>query len=195
MHIMSAYGDFKDKELIISLKDGSKQAFAEIFNKYNSLLYSHVYKKIRDREEAKDIVQEVFTALWLKRDRINEASSLGGYLMMAVKHKVLDLVGHKDVESRYFNSLAAFALSNEGATDYRVREKQLQDIISREIAALPPKMQKIFLMSRIDQLSHKEIAQQLNISEETVNTQIKRALKALKVRLGLVLYLAMFFKL
>jgi RNA polymerase sigma-70 factor (family 1) len=192
---MSAYGDFKDKELIISLKHGSKHAFAEIFNKYDSLLYTHVYKKIRDREEARDIVQEVFTTLWLKRDRISEDSNLGGYLMMAVKHKVLDLVGHKDVESRYFNSLASFALYNEGATDHRVREKQLQDIISREIAALPSKMQEIFLMSRVDQLSHKEIAQQLHISEETVNTQIKRALKALRVRLGLVLYIAMFFKL
>lgn len=192
---MSAYSKLNDTELIALLKEGNKQAFAAIFDKYNSLLFAHVYKKLRDREEAKDIVQEVFAALWLKRDQLNPQSSLGGYLMLAVKHKTLDLIGHKSIESTYFDSLAGFASHTEGATDHRVREKQLQDIISREIAALPPKMQAIFLMSRVDQLSHKEIAQELKVSEETVSTQIKRALKVLRVRLGLVLYLAMFFKL
>lgn len=191
---MSVYGKLKDTELIALLKEGNRQAFAAIFDKYNSLLYAHVYKKLHDREEAKDIVQEVFAALWVKRDQVNPQASLGGYLMLAVKHKTLDLIGHKNIESRYFDSLAAFAKNAEGTTDYRLREKQLQDIIAREIAALPPKMQAIFLMSRVDQLSHKEIALQLSISEETVTTQIKRALKILRARLGLVLYLAMFLK-
>lgn len=191
---MSAYSKFNDTELIALLKGGNREAFAVIFDKYNSLLFAHVYKKLRDREEAKDIVQEVFTALWAKRDQLNPQASLGGYLMLAVKHKTLDLIGHKSVESRYFDSLAAFASHAAGATDHRLRERQLQDLINREIAALPPKMQAIFLMSRTEQLSHKEIAQQLNISEETVTTQIKRALKVLRVKLGLVLYLVMFFK-
>jgi len=192
---MTDYGHLIDSELITLLKKGNKRAFAAIFNKYNSLLLAHVYKKTRDREEAKDIVQEVFTMLWVKRDQIKPKSNLGGYLMLAVKHKVLDLMGHKNVKSRYFDSLATFAMKAENATDHRIREKQLQDMIAKEIAALPPKMQEVFLMSRENQLSHKEIARQLNISEETVNTQIKRALKALRLKLGLVLYLTMFIKL
>lgn len=192
---MPAYSKLNDVELIALLKEGNRQAFAVIFDKYNSLLFAHVYKKIRNIEEAKDIVQEVFAALWVKRDQVNPQASLGGYLMLAVKHKTLDLIGHKSIESRYFHSLAAFAGHAQGATDHRVREKQLQDIITREIAALPPKMQAIFLMSRVDQLSHKEIARQLDVSEETVTTQIKRALKVLRARLRRVLYLALFLKL
>jgi len=192
--MMAAYGTYTDQELLVLLKTGDRTAFAEIFNKYRSLLFSHVYKKIRDREEAKDIVQEVFTGLWTKRAEINQQSNLGGYLMMAVKHKVLDLVGHKEVESRYFESLSTFSINYEGKTDHSIREKQLQSIIDREIEALPQKMREVFLMSRVEQLSHKEIAQKLNLSEETVNTHIKRALKTLKIRLGLILYLVMLIK-
>ncbi|PTT03192.1 hypothetical protein DBR11_02935 [Pedobacter sp. HMWF019] len=112
-----------------------------------------------------------------------------------VQHLAQDLVGHKDVQSRYFVSLSRFAQDWEGTTDYPIREKQLQFVIDREIAGLPEKMREVFLMSRVSNLSHKEIAAQLGISEQTVSTQIKRALKILRSRLGLMLYLVLWFKL
>lgn len=192
---MTSYSTLNDIELTGLLKQGDTTAFAQIFAKYKGLLFSHVYKKIRDREEARDIVQDVFTGLWTKRGQINPETNLGGYLMMAVRHKVLDLVGHKDVQSRYFVSLSHFAQEQEGATDHPIREKQLQSVIDREIAGLPEKMREVFLMSRISNLSHKEIAAQLGISEQTVSTQIKRALKLLRRRLGLMLYLVLWFNL
>jgi RNA polymerase sigma-70 factor (family 1) len=192
---MTSYSTLSDSELTGLLKQGDTTAFAQIFAKYKGLLFSHVYKKIRDREEARDIVQDVFAGLWTKREQINPETNLGGYLMMAVRHKVLDLVGHKDVQSRYFISLSHFAQEWEGATDYPIREKQLQFVIDKEIAGLPEKMREVFLMSRVSNLSHKEIAAQLGISEQTVSTQIKRALKLLRSRLGLMLYLLMWFKL
>ncbi len=191
---MMSYQKLSDVELIALLKEGDKGAFAAIFDQYKSLLFSHVYKKIRDREEAKDIVQEVFASLWAKRAQINDQSNLGGYLMLAVRHKVLDLVGHKHVEERYFSSLSDFATAQNNNADHRVRENQLRLLIEKEIEALPSKMREIFLMSRVGQLSHKEIAGQLNISEQTVTTQIKRALRVLRVKLGLMLYLAMLIK-
>ncbi|WP_233260621.1 sigma-70 family RNA polymerase sigma factor [Pedobacter sp. HMWF019] len=91
--------------------------------------------------------------------------------------------------------MSRFAQDWEGTTDYPIREKQLQFVIDREIAGLPEKMREVFLMSRVSNLSHKEIAAQLGISEQTVSTQIKRALKILRSRLGLMLYLVLWFKL
>ncbi|HEY0272531.1 MAG TPA: sigma-70 family RNA polymerase sigma factor, partial [Chitinophaga sp.] len=78
--------------------------------------------------------------------------------------------------------------------DYRVREKQFMEMIEREIAALPPKMRVVFEMSRKSDYSHREIAAHLDIAEETVKKQIKNALKILRNRLGLALFIFLLIK-
>ncbi|MNY42390.1 RNA polymerase sigma factor [compost metagenome] len=75
-----------------------------------------------------------------------------------------------------------------------MREKQLKEIIEEEISALPARMQEIFRMSRFEQMSHKEIAEKLALSEQTVKDQVKKALRILRIKLGLIAYLTLFFK-
>ena len=101
------------------------------------------------------------------------------------------ILGEAIFYSKYINSFKAFHETGTCITDYAIREKQLASIIEREIDALPPRMREIFILSRRANLSHKQIAQQLDLSELTVKTQVKHALKILRTRLGLVVFIAM----
>lgn len=182
---MGAYSKISDVELTTLLSSGDRLAYTEIFNRYNGLLYLHAFKKFRNREEAKDIVQEVFAMIWTKREEMTPKSNLSGYLYTCMHHKILDWFGHQKIEARYVQHLQVLMEENKGTTDNLVRERQLFEIVQREIAALPPKMRQVFEMSRYQHLSHKEIAATLNISEETVKSHVKNALKILRVKLGL----------
>jgi RNA polymerase sigma-70 factor (family 1) len=190
---MVTYSTCTDDELSLLLKDGDQQAYAIIYDRYKFLLYAHAFKKLQDREEARDVVQEVFVKLWNKRAQIDPRSNLAGYLYTTLRNTILNLFAHKEVQTRYTNSMAVYFTQEYAPTDHKIRTCQLAELIDREIAALPAKMHQVFVLSRKANLNRKEISQQLGISEATVDRQIANALKLLRARLTLVAYLLVFF--
>lgn len=191
---MTTYTSFTDQELMTLLKEGNHVAFKEIFDRYNSLLYIHAFKKLRNREEAKDAVQDILSVLWYKHESLDVASNLGGYLYTALRNKIFDLVAHQQVSHKHISSLQEYMNRGNVFTDHLIREKQLAAIIEREIAALPPRMREVFELSRKENLTHKQIAEKMAISEETVKDQVKKALKILKPRIGLAIAVMYFIR-
>ena len=184
---MSAYNSYSDTQLINLLRAGERGAFTEIYDRYIFVLLNHAYNKTRDRDDAKDVVHEVFATLWAKRELL-QIDNLSGYLYTATRNLILNQIAHKGVADKYMVSMMKFAAGDETITDHLVREKQLATIIEQEIAALPPKMREVFELSRKEHLSHKEIAQRLDISEQTVSKHVTNALKILRVKLGILAY-------
>ncbi len=177
-------------ELLSLMGKGDSCAFHYIFLRYNKLLYTKAYSKLRDKEEAKDVVQDIFANLWQKRNDIYlRNGQLAPYLYVAVRNRILDIISKKKTGVDYIASLQSYLEQFENLADAAVRENMLTALINKEISLLPNKMQKIFLMSRYDHLSHKEIAERLNIADSTVTDQIKKALKILRARLGHLLFL------
>lgn len=191
---MGGYSVLSDQELIALLKDGDKTAFTEIYDRFFGVLYVFAHKKLRDEEDAKDIVQDLFANIWIKRESLSFSGVLSAYLYTAVRNKMLDVIGHKDYEGKYIKSLQGFMDQEQVQSDFLVREKQLAVLIEQEIDALPAKMRAVFLLSRRANMSYKEIALHLDLSEQTVRSHIKHALKILRLRFGLVVYLVYFFK-
>ena len=184
---MPDYKTFSDNELLQLLKESDHAAYTEIYNRYFYLIYVHAYKKLRDEEQAKDVVQDIFATLWFKRDFNLPIVNLAGYLFTTVRNRVFDLFAHQQVQSKYVDSLQDYLKNhNNSPTDHLVRENQLKAYIEKEIQALPPKMRVIFEMSRNDNLSHKEIAKELGTTENNVSTQITNALRILRTRLGVI---------
>jgi RNA polymerase sigma-70 factor (ECF subfamily) len=181
---MHAYQSFTDQTLLTLLRQGDKGAYTVIYDRYKSLLYNHAYKKLGDPEEVKDVLQELFTNLWNKRADIPVAMNLSGYLYTGIRNRVLNLLSHKEVENKYLSSIQRFTPQEDYSTDLAIREKELADLIQKEIDQLPPKMREVFLLSRKENLSHQEIAGQLSISEQTVAKQVTNALRILRLRLG-----------
>lgn len=183
---MADYSKLCDSELQHLLMTGDTYAFTEIYNRYKGVLHQHALNMLKDRDEAKDVLQELFTNLWVNRESIHVQSNLSGYLYTGVRNRVLTMIAHRQVESKYISSLGDFINKGEFITDHRVRERQLAELIEKEIDALPGKMREVFRLSRISNLSHKEIAEELSISEQTVRTQVRNALRLLRVKLGLL---------
>ncbi|WP_214226692.1 RNA polymerase sigma-70 factor [Pedobacter sp. B4-66] len=181
-----------DAQLVDLLKAGDHHSFTEIYKRYNSLLYIYAYKKLQDNESAKDIIQEIYTHLWNSRSNLNIQTTLSGYLYKAVLNRVLNVFRHVAITQEYISSFKEVIDNAPAQTDYRIREKDLKSLIEKEINNLPEKMREIFQLRRQEYLSNKEIADRLNISEHTVATQIKRALKTLRGKLGLLLFIYAF---
>lgn len=188
---MDAIKTLSDAELVDLLKSGDRVAYTEIYDRYILILLNHAYNKTRDREEAKDVVHEVFTTLWAGRENFNCQYNLSGYLYTAVRNNILNQVVHNNVKDKYLASIARFINNhnNQVITDHLVREHQLSIIIEKEIAELPPKMRQVFELSRKQHFSHKQIAEKLDISEQTVSKHVTNALRILRVRLGVFIYL------
>lgn len=177
------YQKFTDVELTNLLREGDCQAFTEIYNRYWSVMYVHVYKMLRDEEEAKDVIQEIFSNLWLKASHIKSSQNVSGLLYTAARNRVFNLIEQNRVRNNYVQSIAAFVQQVDPNTVDQVDEKQLIAVIEQEILNLPPKMREVFELSRKDNLSHKEIATKLNLSYQTVKKQVQNALKIIKPRI------------
>lgn len=187
-----ACDNYTDVELLRLLQQNSEDAYTALFHRFNSLLYIHAYKKLQDPEEAKDVVQDVFTMLWQKRMDIPQVTNLAGYLYTCVHHKILDKFSQQQSASKYIRHLQQYLDTTDDHADGRARENQLAVIIEQEIAALPPKMREVFELSRKQHLSHKEIAEQLSISQETVKSQVKNALRVLRSKLDRMMSILFF---
>ncbi|WP_443936570.1 RNA polymerase sigma-70 factor [Pedobacter sp. MW01-1-1] len=186
------YDSFTDDELLVLLKNEDAAAFTVIYHRYFDILYYHACEKLKDKDEAQDILHELFAQLWKNRLSLTITSKLSSYLYTAVKNRVLDFISHEQVKERYIDSLQLYINNGNCVTDYRIREKQLKLMIEEGISCLPEKMQEVFKLSRYEHLSNKEIATKLNISEETVKKQVKNALKILRTKLGLIVFVNLF---
>ncbi|MBB6109204.1 RNA polymerase sigma-70 factor, ECF subfamily [Mucilaginibacter lappiensis] len=184
-----------DTELITLLRSGDRGAYTEIYRRYKGILLIHAYKKLGDFEEAKDIVQETFSFLWKDRDEIPDTKNLAGFLYTVVRNKILNYIEHKKVESKYASSFIQFIADENHLTDFLIREKELVALIDKEINALPEKMKEVFVLSRKGNLSHKEIADKLNISVFTVKNHIKSALKTLRPKFELLIMVSILLNL
>lgn len=189
---MSAYNTLSDFDLLAFLKKGDRNAYEEIYYRYWGVMFRHARKMLRSDEEAKDLIQDVFSVFWTDGPTLNLKSTLSAYLYSVMRYKVFNLIDRQKVKTDYLSSLEIFIERNEYSSDYRVREKQMASLIEKEVAALPEKMREVFQLSRKANMSYKEIAEKLDISDNTVKKQINNALKILRSRLGVHLFLLFF---
>lgn len=181
---MLPYDSLSDLELVDLMKSNDQKAFAQIYQRYFGLLYLHAYNRIRDKDEAKDLVQELFTQLWSKRGILAPSANFSNYLYTWTRNLVLNTIAHQHVEARYRASSSGRISIAEARTDHRVRGQQLAALIEKEIQALPPRMRTVFRLSRNANMSYKEIAEKLYLSEQSVRSHVKNALRTLRGRLG-----------
>jgi len=177
---MSAYNAYTDQELVALLKQDDQLAFTVIYERHWRLIYAHVYKMLKDEDEAKDVVQDLFSSIWINTASLPEQGSLTAYLYTASRNKVLNLIRHNKYRNDYLSSLADFEQEMSNATIEQLDEQDLLAAINLEIEKLPPRMREVFEMSRKQHMSNKEIAARLGTSEETVKKQVHNSLKAIR---------------
>jgi RNA polymerase sigma-70 factor, ECF subfamily len=190
---MVDYSALSDLELSTLLKNDDRLAFNQIYSRFNGLLYIYAVKITKDKEEAQDIIQEIFISFWDKRESLQLKSSLSSYLYNAVRYKFFDLVSRNKVRSDYAASFQSFIDLGIYSTDNYINEKELIALVEKEVGNLPDKMRVVFQLSRSAGLSHKEIAEKLDLSEKTVRNHVNHALKILRLKFGIAVLAVLFF--
>jgi len=175
-----------DHELWESIKNNDEQAFAKLFYRYSTKIYSKAYSYLRDKEICEQIVQDIFMGIWTARHTL-QIESFGAYLTAAARYRIYKhRYSAKVVPIQYKEVLedadyANHNSQNEGYNKLVSEEMELE--VENRLSGLPKRCQEIFIMSRRQQLSNEEIADELGISKRTVENQITSALKHLRFSL------------
>ena len=178
LHIINMQQTVSDAELLLAIKEGDTSPFKVLYDRYWERLYLKACQRV-DKDAAKDMVQEVMTTLWRRRKDVVtfEDGDLGRYLFTAIKYRVISHYAYSADEIR--NS-ALFDMITAPIEPNSLETKELSELIETEINRLPTRMQQVFRMSREDDLSIADIANRLNLSEQTVKNQLTEALKRLR---------------
>ncbi|WEK33855.1 MAG: sigma-70 family RNA polymerase sigma factor [Candidatus Pseudobacter hemicellulosilyticus] len=174
---------FTDAALMASIRNDDAAAFKLLYDKYWEDLYLKACRRV-DKDEAKDMVQEVMTTLWRRRKDITTQpdGNIGRYLHTAVKYRV---ISHYAYNSNEIRNSGLFEVLSGQPFSHSLETKELNEFLEKEIGRLPARMQQIFRLSRQDDFSIADIADQLNLSEQTVKNQLTEALKRIRASVKL----------
>ncbi len=166
--------------IIHRLKQDDKTAVDDLFAFYYPRLYQFSKSILKMESEIEDVLQEVFLKIWLNRHKINHAETFNAYIYTITKHEVLNLIRSKLKDHNFREQLYLYAVAEEYQFQSKLEFEEIKSGIDRIVSNLPEKRQQIFILSRTNGLSNKEIAQQLGISEKTVEDHITHAIRKIK---------------
>lgn len=171
----------EDYYLLEKIKDGSKEAFDLLFQKYWDTAYCEAYKRLKNQADSEDIVQDVFTKIWMNREK-QCIDNFPAYLYVSIRNNVIKLISRKKLTHPYFDILENLP-QKDCAADANLLWNEFFRWYEALLNAMPPKRQEIFRLRFNDNLSTKDIAIQLGIARKTVQNQLGKAIESLKIPL------------
>ncbi|MEO9052849.1 MAG: RNA polymerase sigma-70 factor [Ginsengibacter sp.] len=176
---MRDYLSYNYETLLELLSLGDELAFTEIYDRFGKKLFAIAYNRLKEVQESEDIVHDVFASLWANRNKV-DVKSLENYLATATKYTVFARIKRKERE-RLYNETSQHSPIIELNIETSLHYKYILEAVQNEIERLPEKCKLVFKYSRKDQLPVKEIAEKLCISPKTVENQLNKALRQLKL--------------
>ena len=173
----------EERSLILRLIEGDEDAFCELYATYKNRLIYFALRFLKSREYAEDVFQDAFTVVWQSRRFINPDASFSSYLYTIMRNRILNQLRNAANEEKLKESILSQALDYTEDTKREVMLNDLKSLISHALQQLTPRQREIFEMSREAQLSHKEIADKLGISVNTVQEHISTSLKLIRTYL------------
>ncbi len=173
-----------EDKLLKLIAQSNKKAFEELFLKYHKKVYAFAVKLLPYPADAEEIVQNVFMALWNQRSSLVITTTLNAYIFGIVRNMISAYIRHKITEETYMAYVLENLTEYAFITEEELEFKELETLYNHLLDQLPERRREIFLLSRNEGLSYKEIAQKLEITENTVDTQIRLALNFLRSEIG-----------
>ena len=170
---------YSDTELLQLLQTDSDRAIDLLFRTHYADLCRAVYRIIPDTNLVEDLAQEVFYELWKKRDKIVINTSIMAYLRRAARNKALNFIRDKKIKFEEEEKIPDLT-SSEINSIQQLEVAELQEKIDQAIDQLPERCRLVFTLSRFEEMTYQQIADELSISIKTVENQISKALKLLR---------------
>lgn len=169
-----------ERSLVLRLIDGNEDAFCELYAAYKNRLIYFAMRFLKSREYAEDVFQDAFTIIWQGRRFINPDASFSSYLYTIVRNRILNQLRDLVNQDKLKEQILQQAVDYSNDTKNEILANDLKQLISCAMQQLTPRQRKIFEMSREQQMSHKEIADVLGISVNTVQESISTSLRTLR---------------
>jgi RNA polymerase sigma-70 factor (family 1) len=173
---------YSDDKLVELMRQQNMAAFDEIYYRYWKKLYAMAYNRVHSKMVAEELVQEIFVSLWVNRATM-QVQNLSGYLFTATKYKVISHYERQLTRKTYLEKQTAIAQDRDDTTEQTVLVNDLHEALDREVNKLPARCREVFRLSRVENLSIKQVAAQMDISEKTVENQLLKAMKVLRTSL------------
>lgn len=180
---MAAYRQYTDQEILLLAREDQGKAFDIAFNQYWPVLYQHAFKKVQSKDLAKDLVQDVFVAMWDNISKLAVQDSLLPYLYTVLRNNTLKQFEKDNVRLKYALNRISYQDDFELTSHHLLLSKELQAIINDEMSKMPARMKEIYELKKEQNFSIKQIAEQLGLSEQTVKNQLHTASNRLKERI------------
>lgn len=176
--------DAHEKELVTRLINGDEEAFCELYADYKNRLIYFAMKFVKSHEFAEDIFQDVFASVWQNRCFIDPEQSFSSYLYTIIRNRVLNLIRNIHQEEKLKNLILSQSIDYSQEAGSKILFDDLKLIIDKSLDTLTPRQREIFRMSREEDMSHREIADKLNLSIYTVQEHISLSLKNIRTFLS-----------
>jgi len=174
-----------DESVIEGLKNGDMASFDVIYRTYSKRLFGFVLQIIKNDSDAEEIVQEVFIKIWESRHQIDNFSLFDSYLFTIAYNKTISLIRKRLSEKKYIDHIKSLQNVTETTgtfddSEFRILSEQVNFFVGQ----LPSRQREVFTLHRREGLAYREIAEKMNISENTVENHMARALKFLRQKLN-----------
>ncbi|TYR37547.1 RNA polymerase sigma-70 factor [Sphingobacterium phlebotomi] len=169
-----------EQELIELLRMGDEKAFKELYRCYWDILLDGAFKRLGSIEQAEEIVQDIFVSLYVRRGDLHIATSIEAYLKNALKFKVFDVFRRQITREKYIDNALKNLHHDTITPEEALQIKELKEKIDNVTKEIPEKCREVFLLSRVENLPHKKIAELLGISVSTVEKHISKATRILR---------------
>ena len=170
----------QDEELLSRLKEGDREAFEQLYRKYWRRLFDSAYKRLLLREETEEIVQDLFVNIWVKRETLLITTTLEQYLYGALRYSIYNFIRSSRIRETYLNSLLHTTDIDKSYIEDGIYYEELSRALDSCIESMPEKFKNVYILSRKQNLTYKEISQHLDIPLDTVEKHMGRALKILR---------------
>ena len=172
--------NISDSLLVTRIRQNDKDAFRLLYNRYSKKIFYFSLRFFNNNVEAEELVQTIFINVWENRDSLDPSGSVKNYIYKSAVNYIYNFLKKKAIHARFIESEIKKGEIHSNLTYEQVFFHDLERSINSTVETLPHQQQKIFQLSRVDGLTHKEIAIKLNLSVRTVENQMYRALKILK---------------
>ncbi len=168
------------KMLLEGLKNGDHDAYKAVFDLYWDPLFSYALRKIKSSEDAKEIVQSLFLQLWEGRERIDDVN-LDHFLKVCIRNKCVDFIRRQLLQGRYTEHCRNYTAIAAWETQNAISVNEIARQVEFGLKYLPEKSQQVFRLSRFEGYSTREIADEIQLSEKSVQYHLTKAMKVMKV--------------
>ena len=180
MNVNDEFAGLSDEKVLLLLKEGNERAFDWLYLRYRNKLVFMANTRIRSKEQAEELVQDVFVNLWQKRNTLIIHHTFSAYVFTAIKYKILDYISSLKIKDRYVQEMSKFSNHALNVTELEIDFNELDYHLNKSMNDLPEKCREVFRLSRFENYTVNEIAEKLNVTPDTAKYHIAHALKKLR---------------